>query len=171
MRRDTGPVCIVDQTAPKTTPRPTPSDASRIKERRTQLAPAGVGGGRGDGVGVAFGRACVVRASAPRRSNVQAGGIAEPQHFGSACVRAASAPRQQQQMQAGARGAFLAAARRRTPVFVCALARRLRKGLGMTNQPWLQRETGQTRPAESRRNPFFHPRSNRNPELRDLVNI
>ena len=173
MRRATGPVCIVLQTAPKTTPRPTPREASRIKERRTQLAPAD-----GDGVcfqrrggGVAFGRVCVVRASAPRRSNVQAGGVAEPQHFGSACVRAASAPRQQQQMQAGARGAFLAAARRRTPVFVCALARRLRKGLGMTNQPWLQRETGQTRPAESRRNPFFHPRSNRNPELRDLVNI
>ena len=97
------------------------------------------------GGGVAFGRVCVVRASAPRRSNVQAGGIAEPQHFGSARMRAASAPQNEQQMQAGAIGAFLAAARRRTPVFFCALVRRLRNVLGMTNQPWLQRETG-TRP-------------------------
>ena len=40
MRFETGPVCIVDQTAPKTTPRPTPRDASRINEVRTQLAPA-----------------------------------------------------------------------------------------------------------------------------------
>ena len=55
MRRATGPVCIVLQTAPKTTPRPTPSDASLMRERRTQLAPAGARGGlgggrRGDGV-------------------------------------------------------------------------------------------------------------------------
>ena len=40
MRFDTGPVCIVDQTAPKTTPRPTPRDASRMRDVRTQLAPA-----------------------------------------------------------------------------------------------------------------------------------
>ena len=40
MRLLTGPVCIVDQTAPKTTPRPTPRDASRMREVRTQLAPA-----------------------------------------------------------------------------------------------------------------------------------
>ena len=51
MRLLTGPVCIVDQTAPKTTPRPTPREASRIHEVRTQLAPAEAGGGRrGDGV-------------------------------------------------------------------------------------------------------------------------
>jgi hypothetical protein len=51
MRRATGPVCIVLQTAPKTTPSPIPRDASRIKERRTQLAPADASGGRrGDGV-------------------------------------------------------------------------------------------------------------------------
>ena len=47
MRFETGPVCIVDQTAPKTTPRPTPRDASLIKEVRTQLAPAGAGRVRG----------------------------------------------------------------------------------------------------------------------------
>ena len=59
MRLDTGPVCIVDQTAPKTTPRPTPRDASRMRDVRTQLAPArwavgagSRGGGRGDGDGV-----------------------------------------------------------------------------------------------------------------------
>ena len=40
MRLETGPVCIVDQTAPKTTPRPTPRDASRMRDVRTQLAPA-----------------------------------------------------------------------------------------------------------------------------------
>ena len=143
--RDSAPMC---STAPKTTPRPMPREASLMRERRTQLAPAvdgdAVGGGarrwrafQRCGGGVAFGRVCVVRASAPRRSNVQAGGIAEPQHFGSARVRAASAPQNEQQMQAGARGAFLAAARRRTPVFVCALVRRLRNVLGMTNRPWL----------------------------------
>ena len=108
-----------------------------------------------DGGGVAFGRVCVVRASAPRRSNVQAGGIAEPQHFGSARVRAASAPRQQQQMQAGARGAFLAAARRRTPVFICALVRRLRNVLGMTNRPSLQRETTANSIVKAGRTRFF----------------
>ena len=92
MRLDTGPVCMTLQAEPKTTPRPMPREASRIRERRTQLAPAvvPVGGARRWRLygGVAFGRVCVVRASAPRRSNVQAGGIAEPQHFGSACVRA-----------------------------------------------------------------------------------
>ena len=162
MRRATGPVCITDQTEPKTTPSPIPRDASRIKERRTQLAPARrwrLLQRRGGGV--AFGRVCVVRASAPRRSNVLAGGVAEPQHFGSACVRAASAPQNEQQMQAGAIGAFLAAARRRTPVFFCALVRRLRNVLGMTNRPSLQRETqidhamlGETRffPLQKQRN-------------------
>ena len=57
MRRDTGPVCMTLQTEPKTTPRPMPKDASRIKERRTQLAPAvacarlgGRRARRGDGV-------------------------------------------------------------------------------------------------------------------------
>ena len=40
MRFDTGPVCMTLQTEPKTTPRPMPREASRIKERRTQLAPA-----------------------------------------------------------------------------------------------------------------------------------
>ena len=165
MRFDTGPVCMTLQTEPKTTPRPMPREASRIKERRTQLAPAvvPVGGARRWRLygGVAFGRVCVVRASAPRRSNVQAGGVAEPQHFGSACVRAASAPQNEQQMQAGAIGAFLAAARRRTPVFFCALVRRLRNVLGMTNRPSLQRETqidhaklGETRffPLQKQRN-------------------
>ena len=49
MRLETGPVCIVDQTAPKTTPRPTPRDASLIKEVRTQLAPARSGRVRGGG--------------------------------------------------------------------------------------------------------------------------
>ena len=47
MRLLTGPVCIVDQTAPKTTPRPTPREASLIKEVRTQLAPAGAARVRG----------------------------------------------------------------------------------------------------------------------------
>ena len=54
MRFETGPVCIVLQTAPKTTPRPTPRDASRMRDVRTQLAPAvrgvRVGARRGDGV-------------------------------------------------------------------------------------------------------------------------
>ena len=72
MRLETGPVCIVDQTAPKTTPRPTPRDASLIKEVRTQLAPAvgrraSAGGGRGAAtacnllqrLGVVFERVCV----------------------------------------------------------------------------------------------------------------
>ena len=171
MRRATGPVCIVLQTAPKTTPRPMPRDASRIKERRTQLAPARrwrLLQRRGGGV--AFGRVCVVRASAPRRSNVQAGGIAEPQHFGSAWMRAASAPQNEQQMQAGARGAFFAAARRRDPVFVCALVRRLRNVLGMTNRPSLQRETA-NRSRNAGRNPFFPPPEATKPDLRVLLGL
>ena len=49
MRLLTGPVCIVDQTAPKTTPRPTPRDASRMRDVRTQLAPARAGRVRGGG--------------------------------------------------------------------------------------------------------------------------
>ncbi|CAH0373375.1 unnamed protein product [Pelagomonas calceolata] len=40
MRFDTGPVCMTLQTEPKTTPRPMPREASRMRERRTQLAPA-----------------------------------------------------------------------------------------------------------------------------------
>ena len=178
MRLDTGPVCITDQTEPKTTPSPIPRDASRIRDRRTQLAPAVAGGGRrGDGVrfkGVVVASrlgACVVRASAPRRSNVQAGGIAEPQHFGSACVRAASAPQNEQQMQAGAIGAFLAAARRRTPVFFCALVRRLRNVLGMTNRPSLQRETTANRSRNAGRNPFFPPPEATKPDLRVLLGL
>ena len=60
MRLLTGPVCIVDQTAPKTTPRPTPRDASRINEVRTQLAPAVAGGfvGRRARRGAAMAMAC-----------------------------------------------------------------------------------------------------------------
>ena len=50
MRLLTGPVCIVDQTAPKTTPRPTPRDASRMRDVRTQLGPARAGRVRGGGV-------------------------------------------------------------------------------------------------------------------------
>ena len=51
MRFDTGPVCMTLQTEPKTTPKPMPREASRMRERRTQLAPAVAGGGRrGDGV-------------------------------------------------------------------------------------------------------------------------
>ena len=46
MRRETGPVCMTLQTEPKTTPRPMPREASRIKERRTQLAPAGARGSK-----------------------------------------------------------------------------------------------------------------------------
>ena len=73
MRLLTGPVCIVDQTAPKTTPRPTPRDASRMRDVRTQLAPAvlscgaGSRGRRGAAMacdllqrlGVVFERVCV----------------------------------------------------------------------------------------------------------------
>ena len=86
MRLLTGPVCIVDQTAPKTTPRPTPRDASRINEVRTQLAPAGGRGSRGrparrgDGVFCFKGLAsclsvCVcVRGVPPRRRPQQQAG-------------------------------------------------------------------------------------------------
>ena len=80
MRLLTGPVCIVDQTAPKTTPRPTPRDASRMRDVRTQLAPARAGRVRGGGargaamacnllqrLGVVFERVrvCGVAAAAP----------------------------------------------------------------------------------------------------------
>ena len=88
MRLDTGPVCIVDQTAPKTTPRPTPRDASRMRDVRTQLAPARAGQVRGGGargaamacdllqrLGVVFGMcACVCGASPPRRRPQQQAG-------------------------------------------------------------------------------------------------
>ena len=90
MRFDTGPVCIVDQTAPKTTPRPTPRDASRMRDVRTQLAPAVLsraGRVRGGGaarrwrwrvllqrLGVVFERVRVCAGSPPRRRPQQQAG-------------------------------------------------------------------------------------------------
>ena len=88
MRLDTGPVCIVLQTAPKTTPRPTPRDASRMRDVRTQLAPAAGGArraagvaryGRSDGVVSVFFRVRVLRCRGPSISERLS-------------VRAASAP-------------------------------------------------------------------------------
>ena len=88
MRLDTGPVCIVLQTAPKTTPRPTPRDASRMRDVRTQLAPARcarAGRVRGGGaarrwrvllqrLGVVFERVRVCAGSPPRRRPQQQAG-------------------------------------------------------------------------------------------------
>ena len=108
MRLDTGPVCIVDQTAPKTTPRPTPRDASRMRDVRTQLAPAMAFGGRGGGRGT-------LRSKRWRRVSVfscACVALQRPQHFGAlVCARGVGAA-DEQQMQALALGAFFAAARR-----------------------------------------------------------
>ena len=89
MRFDTGPVCIVDQTAPKTTPRPTPRDASRMRDVRTQLAPAVARGGR-PAAGVArYGRRDGVVSVVFRVRVLRYRG---PSISDRLCVRAASAP-------------------------------------------------------------------------------
>ena len=131
----------------------------RMKERRTQLRLRGwaVGGARRWRLygGVAFGRVWCA-ASAPRRM-CKLGALLSRSISGARVCARRRRRKMSSKCKLGQEVLFWPRRDGGPQFFFCALVRRLRNVLGMTNQPWLQRETGKLDLAESRRNPFFSP--------------